>query len=134
MLHYGGHDKDFQMRLFRREGAVFYQPIHEKISLKSNKFGYINEPLLHFSTKDINDYVRKLNLYTDLECEYMLSKKPTILPIKIFMVPQLKFFKRYIIQKGFLDGVEGFIFYLLSAFYDFLKYAKYFQNRKAKVL
>lgn len=129
-LRYGGHDKDFQLRLFKKEGAKFYQPIHEKVYIESKNTGYIEEPLLHYSTRNIDDYVRKLNLYTDLECEYMVSTDDKVSQARIFTVPFLRFIKRYIIQQGFLDGIEGFMFYLLSAFYDFLKYAKYFQRRK----
>ena len=38
--------------------------------------------------------------------------------------PAGKFIYQYIIQQGFRDGREGFIYYSLSAFYIFLKQIK----------
>jgi glycosyltransferase involved in cell wall biosynthesis len=50
----------------------------------------------------------------------------------LFVRPFVLLFYRYILRLGFLDGVEGFIFYVLQTFwFRFLVDAKLFERRKA---
>lgn len=49
----------------------------------------------------------------------------------LFLRPFLLFFYRYILRLGFLDGTEGFIFFMLQTFwFRFLIDAKTFERRK----
>ena len=45
--------------------------------------------------------------------------------------PLLKFFKGYVLKRGFLDGVRGFIIAASSAYFVFLKYAKLWEKANA---
>lgn len=50
----------------------------------------------------------------------------------LFVRPFALFFYRYFIRLGFLDGAEGFIFYVLQTFwFRFLVDAKFFENSRA---
>jgi glycosyltransferase involved in cell wall biosynthesis len=50
----------------------------------------------------------------------------------LFVRPFVLLFYRYVLRLGFLDGVEGFIFYVLQTFwFRFLVDAKLFERRKA---
>lgn len=51
----------------------------------------------------------------------------------LFVRPFVLFFYRYFLRLGFLDGAEGFIFYVLQTFwFRFLVDAKLFERRKAR--
>lgn len=51
----------------------------------------------------------------------------------LFVRPFALFFYRYFIRLGFLDGVEGFIYYVLQTFwFRFLVDAKFFENARAR--
>lgn len=53
----------------------------------------------------------------------------------LFVRPFVLFFYRYFLRLGFLDGVEGFIFYVLQTFwFRFLVDAKLFERRKAQTV
>lgn len=45
--------------------------------------------------------------------------------------PAIKFFRRYVLQQGFRDGIHGFWVAVLSAVYVVLKYAKYWELSRA---
>ncbi|MCM8782574.1 MAG: hypothetical protein NC828_05960, partial [Candidatus Omnitrophica bacterium] len=130
LFKYGGHAYDYPLRLFnKRKGARFHQPIHESLKI-SGEIGFIKEPILHYSFSTINEYLYKLNLYTDLEARFLQEKNVAFSWYAMFFRPLAKFFQRYFLQLGFLDGKEGFIFYALSGMYEFVKWAKYWQQTK----
>ena len=50
----------------------------------------------------------------------------------LFVRPFALFFYRYVVRLGFLDGIEGFIFFVLQSFwFRFLVDAKIYEQRKA---
>jgi glycosyltransferase involved in cell wall biosynthesis len=128
LLKYGGHSNDAPLRLFDKRKANFVQPIHEFVRI-SGEVGFIKEPIIHYSTRNLNEYTNKLNLYTDLEAKFMKEKNLRFSYLGLIFYPIFRFLQRYILQRGFLDGYEGFIFYTMSAFYDFVKWTKYCQQK-----
>lgn len=129
---YGGHNKDYQLRLFKKEGAEFYQPVHEKLSLRSNDIGFIDEPIEHYSTRNLTEHIAKINHYTDLEAALILQGNNKFFISKMIIKPIAHFFQHYILQQGFRDGWEGLVYYFISAACDFIKYAKCIERLKAK--
>ncbi len=124
LLKYGGHCNDMPLRLFNKRKGDFLQPIHEFVKI-SEPTGLIYEPILHYSSHDLNEYIKKLNLYTDLEVKFLLERNCRFYYARMLLYPVLKFIQRYLLQRGFLDGFEGLAFYILSGFYEFVKWIKY---------
>ena len=52
--------------------------------------------------------------------------------MKLIFRPPFRFFEMYVIKKGFLDGLPGFIIAVASSFYVFFKYAKLWELTKHK--
>ncbi|KJJ85235.1 family 2 glycosyl transferase [Candidatus Omnitrophus magneticus] len=128
---YGGHQIDRHVRLFKKSKGHFSGLIHEKIFIGDNtRIGFLNMPLIHYSTSNITEYIKKLNLYTDFESDNFTVDNKIFKKNDIIFKPLAVFLKRYIWQRGFLDGKEGFIFYFLSAFYCFMKYSKIWEKQK----
>ena len=50
-----------------------------------------------------------------------------------FLNPVFQFFKLYILKRGFLDGMPGFIISVLSSYYTFLKYVKLWEIRNIEL-
>ena len=130
-MRYGANHHDHPIRLFHKKYAEFEGIIHEQLKVKG-KVGALTQPLLHYSTPSINEYMRKLNQYTDLEAErlYQLGKKVSYWDVSFR--PLSRFFQRYVLQWGVLDGMPGFFFSTLSAFYDFVKYVKLWELHEVK--
>lgn len=125
-MRYGGHQRDQHLRLFRKDKGRFVSPIHEKVEIKGI-VGVLKEPIFHYSTPNKKEYMEKLKLYTDLEAKFFVSSGKKVPWYYIFLKPAVTFIRRYFLMRGFLDGKEGFDFYVLSAYYDILKYRKYFE-------
>lgn len=51
----------------------------------------------------------------------------------MILEPPLVFLQSWFLQLGFLDGLRGFLGASLQAFYFFLRYAKIWQRRRARV-
>lgn len=114
------------IRLFKRQGAA-YSPdiVHEKIVLpKSARIQQINEPIMHHSFTDLSHALYKLNRYSSYTAKIRINtqKKPHfsgILAASFWM-----FFRTYILQRGLLDGREGFLlsfYHAEGAFYRGMK-------------
>lgn len=128
-MNHGAHAGDVQLRLVRRSKAVFYGPVHERVR-PEGKIRRFKEPLFHYSTDTIADYMRKLNVYTDLEAAHLSVQDapPSMRQLKarpLARLGQLIFLKR-----AFLDGLEGVIFAVLSGYYDFISLAKHWERNQ----
>ena len=131
LMKYGGHSLDAPLRIFDKNRGKFIQPIHEFFKIEG-PVGFISEPIMHYSCADIKEHVEKINFYTDLEVHFLSERKVNFCFIKFIFVPVARFLQRYILQRGFLDGREGFIFYVKSGVYDFVKWFKYWDYSRKR--
>lgn len=122
-MRHGANAHDRQLRLVRKEKAFFEGAVHERIFLQG-KIGCLKNPLSHDSTPTLRDYMRKLNVYTALEAGAMAEGSVEFSEKKLKQRPLLLFFYQHFFRRGFLDGLEGFLFNGLSAYYEFVRYAK----------
>jgi glycosyltransferase involved in cell wall biosynthesis len=122
-LKFGGQGREKLLRFFRRRKGRFEQPIHERLVVEG-RLGELRGDLLHYSSATVEEYLRKLRLYTDLEARWMAEKgiRPTL--ADLYLKPKLRFLYFYLLRGGFLDGYEGFLYHFLSSFYYFFKYVR----------
>ena len=130
-LHFAGQGHEEVRRFFRRGKAWFEQPIHEKLVVEG-KIGRLSGELLHFSSSSVAEYLRKLDLYTDLEARWLIAKgfRPT--GYHVALKPLLRFLYFYFIRLGFLDAWEGFLYHSFSSFYLSLKCARILEKYDPK--
>ncbi len=122
-LKHAGQEADHQMRFFRRDKARFRNSVHEVVDI-DGPTGELAGRLTHHSCRDLNDYFRKFNHYTQLEAEQMKQRGVAFRASDMLLKPPLRFAYTYVLKGGFLDGYQGFLFHLFSAFYVLVKYAK----------
>ena len=111
-------------RLFRRGKGTFSESrVHEQLRLDGIVVA-THHDLLHLTDPDLQHYLQKFNKYTTLAAQDMdaAGRKSGIADVTIR--PVFQFVKMYILRRGFLDGMEGFMLAVLSAAYVFTKYAK----------
>jgi glycosyltransferase involved in cell wall biosynthesis len=117
---YPGH----VLRLFRKSRARFSDvSVHESLQM-DGKVATLEHDLLHFTDHDLGHYFDKYNSYTTLAAEELLRKGRGAGAAALLLRPILAFLKMYVLKRGFLDGMHGFILCALSASYVFTKYAK----------
>ncbi len=124
-ITHSGWNRDYTLRLFNRNQGSFNQKVvHESVQIPSGKIDTIHEPLFHYTYPDINTHLRKISLYTDLAAKSAVHEGKQSNLGMAMMKGKFKFLKMYFLQAGFLDGREGFILAVMSAFGVFLKYVK----------
>jgi glycosyltransferase involved in cell wall biosynthesis len=122
-LHFGAGKFEKHVRLFLKSNASYgKEDVHEGIRV-SRIIGKLRAPILHYSYRDVHDYLEKCNSYTSL-----LARKKFSLGERFHLWHHLRlpseFFIRYVLKLGFLDGSVGFTYALLSSYYVWLKYIK----------
>ncbi|MGB9735569.1 MAG: glycosyltransferase family 2 protein [bacterium] len=90
----------------------------------------LNGDILHYSFRNISHHIRKLDYFTDVASEELIKSGKHIGIKELIFHPVGMFFKMFILKRGFLDGIQGFIAASISAFHVFIKYAKAWERNK----
>ena len=111
-------------RLFRRgKGKFSENRVHEQLELQGD-VGILRNDLLHFTDPSLQHYFAKFNKYTSLAAEDLRESGRSFGFYDVLLRPPFTFFKMYVLKRGFLDGMQGFILCVLSSLYVFTKYIK----------
>ena len=120
----GGWYPDYDIRLFRRDLAIWGgSDPHERI-LVSGKARRLKQPLHHFSYRDIGDHLRRINHFTDVSSGELRGQGKRWHWMDNLSRPAFRFFRSYVWKRGFVEGFPGFFVAATAAVYVFLKYAK----------
>ena len=115
-MKHSGWYPDKTKRLFKRGSAKFTDSlIHESVTTAENT-GALSEAILHFSYRDFESLLQKINLYSSIGAQkkFSESKKGSSLKRAVFS-GIWAFFRTYIIKAGFLDGRAGFMLAVSNA-------------------
>ena len=129
------------LRLFKKSAGHWNDaPVHEQVVAGNNQTiklgdplsGRLFPPLFHYSHHTSSSYLKKMHHYTTLDANQMYttgqhrsgrSYQPSILlPYRLFLrqLVKLLFYRR-----GFLDGLAGYVWCVLSAYYEYDMSKKY---------
>ncbi len=128
LIHAGVYP-DGVIRLVKKGKARFpSKSVHEQIELEG-EVGWLSGDLLHYDSPTLKRYLSRLNRYTDLKAQELKNSKT---PKNIFsflrftfLLPTYYFLLLFIRHKGFLDGVNGFLWSFFSALHYPIAYFKY---------
>ncbi|HMK61289.1 MAG TPA: glycosyltransferase family 2 protein [Dissulfurispiraceae bacterium] len=123
-IRHGGWWPDEVLRLFRKKSGAFdLREVHEKVVVKG-VVRTLAEPLEHYSYRSLSEYIKKMESYATLSAKTYIreNRRPSLK--SLIVNPASTFIKMYILRRGFLDGVHGFLLAVLYSFQTFLKYAK----------
>ena len=120
----GGWYPDYDVRLFRRERATWggSEP-HEKI-LVDGAVRRLRNPLHHYSYRNIEDHLQRINRFTSISSRESKKQGGRWRLSDALLRPAARFFRSYVLKRGFMEGFAGFYVAVTAAVYVFLKYAK----------
>jgi len=123
ILH-GGWYPDRKVRLYNRTKAKWVGDfVHESVKV-DGRVGHLESNLLHFTCDSLSEHLRTLDRYTTLAAEELVSRKQKVGLGNLIIDPAWTFVRSYVLQRGFLDGLEGLTIAHMAAIYTYLKYAK----------
>jgi glycosyltransferase involved in cell wall biosynthesis len=115
---------DYTTRLYyKRKCSFSMRDVHETL-VCDGSVGTLKGNLLHFTYKDIADYLIRMNRYSSLAALTMFKEGRRGYWYNLLLRPVATFFKMFVLRRGFADGWYGFVLSGLYAVYTFCKYAK----------
>jgi hypothetical protein len=98
------------------------------------KVGMLTFPFDHNPYPSISHYLKKVDFYTSFEAKKLIEKKVTHSFSRavyyIIFRPMKRFFSRYLLKRGFLDGVPGFLASFFDSMNQVITYGKFFFETK----
>ncbi len=115
--------RDALVRLVRNGRGRFRGEVHEKLEVEG-RVGELTQPLLHFNSDDLHEYLAKNYRYIALEARVRHRKGERFRIARALLSPLRVFLFRYVRLRGFRDGTMGLIVCVLLAFFTFLVHVK----------
>lgn len=131
ILH-GDYYPDRVRRLWRKDRAHWagIEP-HAHLDVQG-EIGRLKSDLLHYSNESIDRQIAKIAPYSDDFVRDYLAKNKRVRTIDLFGRPFWRFFRAYILRRGFLDGSAGFYIAGLTAFSALTRYMKVLEAQQKK--
>ncbi|MCG8333103.1 MAG: glycosyltransferase family 2 protein [Proteobacteria bacterium] len=127
-IMHGGWYPDRNIRLFNRKAGYWTGTNPHDVITVEGKAGHLKSALEHYVFNDLKHNVQTNNSYSSISARILFeeNKKPSLL--KLLFKPFGKFIETYVVKRGFLDGMPGFIIAVGAAYSMFLKYAKLWEH------
>ncbi|HVW08275.1 MAG TPA: glycosyltransferase family 2 protein [Bryobacteraceae bacterium] len=123
-IRHSGWYPDRKIRLYHRgRGAWKGERVHETVAV-TGAVGTLRGDLLHFTCDSLNQHLLTIDRYTSLAAQAIVESGKPVRLRRLVIDPPWTFVRCYFFQRGFLDGVHGFVIAAMAGFYTFLKYAK----------
>lgn len=132
-LRFSGCQSERVLRLFRRDRCR-YGPcrVHEAVRCDPARVAALRESLLHFSYWSYDEYLARHTDYTRWAAQDLHEAGRGPRPTHLVFRPLFRFVQLYVVRLGFLDGLPGFQYCMLTAFFNtFVKQARLWEMRHA---
>lgn len=128
-IKYGGWYPNYLVRLAHRKSASWTEPqVHEELRV-GGPIEVLRNPLDHESFPSIHHQVMTNLNFSKLGGEELKRTGQRASYGKLLFKPVGKFLETYLLKRGFLDGLPGFIISVNAAHSIFLKYAYLFEAK-----
>lgn len=123
---------DYHARFFRKGCIEWPSYLDSEPEYNHNKTldlpAFAVNAIVHESHPGIDGLISKINRYSNHAQTPTLTSQALV--ERMLLYPQLDFSRRYL-ETGGKDGMEGYIFARVMEFYEFIKWAKYWEKNKS---
>ena len=123
-IRHGDYSPDWTLRVFRRSRArwVGRNP-HGRIEVEG-RVARLRGALEHYSYRDLADQIERIQFFSGEAALALYAEGRRARLRDLVLRPPARFLRAYLLKRGFVDGVPGFVIAAATAFHVFLKYAK----------
>jgi len=132
-IRHSGWYPDRKTRLYRRGSGRFEGAAHDSFRT-ATKIGRLRGDLLHHAFATFSQHEATVEAYSSAAALEMFAQGKRRSSGSLTLAPAWTFFRRLILQAGFLDGRRGWMIARMSARYTRLKYAKLAQLSRGEPL
>ncbi|MBI3017417.1 MAG: glycosyltransferase family 2 protein [Deltaproteobacteria bacterium] len=129
-IQHGGWYPASKLRLFKKGTFRYQEDEVHPLAIGDDNWGYCKGDILHYSYKNIEDFVHKLNNLSSREAIKWIRTERTMTLGHALWRTIDRFFRTYFIKKGYKDGLIGFMVAIFASLYQILSYAKYWEMKK----
>lgn len=123
-IRHGTWYPDRKVRLFdRRRGHWGGHDPHDRVVL-DGPAGRLDGDILHYPYRSLSEHVRTMDRYTTTMADGMYARGRRASALDLLFRPGWRFFRFYVLDRGFLAGWRGLLLAGLAFRYTWLKYAK----------
>ena len=123
-MRFSGWWPDRTKRLFKKNSAQFTSHhVHEHLITKCS-IGHLKEPLIHYSYRDFETDLKKINTYSTLGAKDLKNRGKNGGLKEALFHGIWAFIRTYFLRLGILDGSEGFILAVMNAEATYYRYLK----------
>jgi glycosyltransferase involved in cell wall biosynthesis len=123
-LKYSGYQHDKVIRLFRKDKCQYNgKKVHERIKA-NGKVGFLNNKLEHYTYRNYNHFIEKLNRYAGIKAQILYDKGHSVNAFHLLIKPPVRFVIHFIIKGGIFDGFPGFMVSGVMAYGVLSRYIK----------
>ena len=126
-IRYGGWYPSAQIKLFKRSVFRWEETTVHPRALSDRPSSQLRGDLIHYTYRDIRDFVDKMNRQTTLEAQKWVADKRRITMGKALWRTVDRFFRAYVGKKGYREGFIGFLLAAFGGWYQLLSYTKYLE-------
>ncbi|MFZ4115782.1 MAG: glycosyltransferase family 2 protein [Chthoniobacterales bacterium] len=123
-IRHGDWYPDTKLRLFRRGHGRWVEPIHETILL-TGPTTLLQGDLLHYSFPSMKVYIEKIHPFAEEFFQKQQGKKWSL--AATITRPLWRFFRAYVLRRGFLDGFPGLWIAVATGFSVFVRYSRSYE-------
>lgn len=133
-ITHGDWYPDLSLRLIHRDRARWGgdEFVHEKIECHGAPVATLRGDLHHHSFPDIASQVAKITPFADLFVRQQQARGTQFSAGAAIVRPAWRFFRAYVIRRGFLDGFPGFYIAWATAFGAFVRYSRMYEVERTK--
>lgn len=116
---------EYRVRLFdRRRCHSGGREPHDKIHVAEGETGTLAGDLLHYSFPSVSSHLKTLDNFTEIAARELVDCGARVSVLAPLGHGAWTFVRTYVLRRGFLDGVAGFVASVLSGVHAFVKYSK----------
>jgi glycosyltransferase involved in cell wall biosynthesis len=130
-MKHSGYWPDLQIRLINKLRGSFHGTIHERW-VTDGPVRDLAACIEHYAFTDYSDMLKTLNDYSTVIAGELYASGRRVTSLAPVYHGIGMFFKIYLIEMGFLDGLDGLVTALTKAGGSFFKYAKLLELQRGK--
>jgi glycosyltransferase involved in cell wall biosynthesis len=127
-ITHGDWYPDYCLRLFRRDRARWGgdEFVHEKVECDGPVTTLAGD-LHHYSFPTLASHVAKINSFAELFVRQQQARGARFSAFEAIARAKWRFFRGYILRRGFLDGYPGLYIASATAFATFVRYSRLYE-------
>lgn len=124
-VKHGGWYPSPQLKLFKKDKFRYEEAAVHPRAIMDDPCGHLKNDLIHYSYRDIEDFLRKLNNQTTYEAQKWFNQNKPMRLGRFIWRSLDRFIRSYFVRKGYKDGFIGFTIAYFASLYQFISYLKY---------